>query len=168
MGMETDSLLRRKFALFNYRSARGNAQWSVDCQYLNSCPPDRRAAGKNRTSPDKMFLPMVLPRMKERGQFARIRIQAGNVGALESIATAAGQRHIIQCGSPAMLPGDDMVQNVRQPQDVFGNLAIFAPILCSTTNLCLTCRHILTRPACGVYLMIGELLTVRSPARHWR
>jgi hypothetical protein len=81
-----------------------------------------------RAPKQEVLSPTLAPRVEEGHKLATDRIHARQVRALAKIAAMAGQRKIVNVVAPAMLPGDDVLDVVRQLAVILAQQAILAAV----------------------------------------
>ncbi len=81
-----------------------------------------------------MLSPPVTSRAKEGDNLTTEWIYACEVRALLEIAAVAGQRKIVNVVTPAVLPGDDMLDVVCELAMFLAQLAVFATVAGSPPN----------------------------------
>jgi hypothetical protein len=92
-------------------------------------PPDRRATEDNDDDDDKVRVPDVKARMKERHDGGGLGIDGRQIGAFEAIAVRTREREIGQVIVAPVLAGADMFDVEPHGWDVcLGQLAIFTAV----------------------------------------
>ena len=67
---------------------------AIDLEDADSRPADRGAADQPGTFVTEVMTPVMTAGMKELGQLAGVRVETGNVRALEAVAVPAGEGEI--------------------------------------------------------------------------
>lgn len=99
----------------------------VEVQQPHGCASRRRDAFNVWPMQTKMVVPAVLSRMEQRGDFARLRINRGEIAALMSVAHPATQAEVVFDRLAFMFFGDNMVDLVGVEADGIGQQTVFAP-----------------------------------------
>ena len=82
-----------------------------------------------------MFIPLVLPRMKEPDDRAAFRVKSAQVRSLVRIAVVAGESEVSAVVSSAMLASDDVLDVIGEEWlRVLRQAAVFAAITGSFTD----------------------------------
>ena len=89
--------------------------------------------------------------MEQPSQIPRDRVNAGDVRAFVQIATSAAQGEIIFGGAAAVLPGDDVVEDVPHPRRILRQEAVFASAKSAEPDL--TVESVLHASGRGVPLL---------------
>jgi hypothetical protein len=87
-----------------------------------------------------MIEPTVTPRVKQRDNLARNRIDTGQVRAFAEVAAMTCKGQIAVVISPAMLAGYDVPDVMRQGTAILRQEAIFAAVPGSGPDQCPRCR----------------------------
>lgn len=76
----------------------------------------------------KVVGPLVAARMKQRDQFARIRIKRSNVRTLMSVENRTGEGQVFKISASAVFFAYDVIHLMRKSRIRFCNLAILTVI----------------------------------------
>lgn len=95
-----------------------------------------------------MPIPAVAPRVKKGLHFARQRVDATQVGTFVKVAAVAGQREIVSVIESAVLPGNHVLNMMRQVAISLVKPAILASILCPFAD---------QPPRAGIHVIVESL-----------
>ena len=108
----------------------------IDRKATHGSATCRRVAHEPRAIPVKMIAPPIVSRVKKRNSRRRVRINAGKVRSLVSVAAKATEAQVVERFEAAMLPGDHVVDWKREERIlVLVNPAVFTPTTSSLPDL---------------------------------
>jgi hypothetical protein len=81
-----------------------------------------------------MSCPNISSRVEQACELTSVRVNTGNIGAFELIASGTAQRQIARHSLAAMLGRDDVIQHVSHSRRTLRDLAIFAAIACQIAD----------------------------------
>lgn len=84
----------------------------VDPKYIDGGSSLSGQAKEKRSFPREVHFPGVVSGMEEPRQFARIRIDSGEVGTLVGVAVGARPAEVLQIAGSMMLPRLDVIDHV--------------------------------------------------------
>lgn len=122
-------LRRRKCAGVDEGLAESNKCGVVNRQHSDGGTASAGAADKTGTLPAEMPAPLLPARVKQRRQRARVRVDAGDVRPLGTIAKEAAERQVILGRAAAVLLGKDVIDRKGDRRMGLRKLAIFAAMV---------------------------------------
>ena len=98
----------------------------VDSEHVGRDSPDRRAPGQSRSVPAKVFVPIMPPRIENRCQLSRERINPGDIGPFMHVAVKAAQSQVVGSRRAVVFCGDDVIDLKGQHIEALRQTAVLA------------------------------------------
>jgi len=107
----------------------------VDGQHGDRDSGGAGTADKARAVPAKMAAPLLAAGVEQRNKSAALRVDAGDVRPLGTVAEETGQGQVVLGRGAAMLLGDDVVDGEGDGRAGLRQSAILAALACPLADL---------------------------------
>ena len=99
----------------------------VDPEHVHRRPADGRAANQRAALVAEVIAPLVPSRVEQRRDLAAVRVAAGQVRPLLTVAKGTGQGEVARDRAAVMVPCDDMIDFECGLRPGLRQAAVFAP-----------------------------------------